>query len=218
MKKTPGYIIILHICTINDYHMMYGSWDMERNRHNFLSFWTVFALLPHWQPKNSKFWKNEKKHLVILSFYTCVPEMTIIWCMVPEIWSLIDTTFCHFSPFIALIPPPNNLKNQNFEKMKQPPGDIITLHMCIINDNHMMYGSWDTECDWHNFLSFWTVFCSFTPPTTRKIKILKNWRKHQEISSLYNSEPKITTICYTVPEIWYVTDVFIFHFGLFFAL
>ena len=25
MKKTPGYIIILIMCTINDNHMMYGS-------------------------------------------------------------------------------------------------------------------------------------------------------------------------------------------------
>ena len=38
----PGDIIILYMCTINDNHMMYGSWDMERNGHNFLSFWTLF--------------------------------------------------------------------------------------------------------------------------------------------------------------------------------
>ena len=60
--------------------------------------------------------------------------------MVPEIWSATDKIFCHFGPFFALLPP-NNPKNQNFEKMKKPPGDIITLHMCTINDNHTMYGS-----------------------------------------------------------------------------
>ena len=27
----PGYIIILHICTKNYNHMIYGSWDMVRN-------------------------------------------------------------------------------------------------------------------------------------------------------------------------------------------
>ena len=43
----------------------------------------------------------------------------------------------HFLPFY----PPNNPKNQNFEKLKKTPGDIIFLHMCTINDNHMMYGS-----------------------------------------------------------------------------
>ena len=127
---------------------------------------------------------------------------------------------------------PNNLenqKNQNFEKLKKPPGDIIILRMCTINDNHMIFGSWDIKCDrqiflsfwtifcsknqnfekmkkvswryyhftyvyhkWQSynvwflryevwqtdFLSFWMIFCSFTPLTTWKIKILKNWKKN----------------------------------------
>ena len=34
--------------------------------------------------------------------------------------------FCHFEPFFAFLPP-NNPKNQNFEKMKKMPGDIMTL-------------------------------------------------------------------------------------------
>ena len=42
-------------------------------------------------------------------------------------------------------------------------------------------------------------------------------KKHLEIS-LYTSVPKVMIICYTVPEIWCVTDVIIVHFGLFFAL
>ena len=59
MKKTLGDIIILHMFTINDSHMMYGSWDMEHNRHNSLSFWTFFVLLTPYGPRKSKFWKNE---------------------------------------------------------------------------------------------------------------------------------------------------------------
>ena len=42
-------------------------------------------------------------------------------------------------------------------------------------------------------------------------------KKHLDIS-FYISVPKIMIICCTVPEIWCVTDVIIFHFGLFFAL
>ena len=39
-KKTRD-IIILHMFTINDNHMMYSSWDIERDRHNdILSFYT----------------------------------------------------------------------------------------------------------------------------------------------------------------------------------
>ena len=53
--------------------------------------------------------------------------------MVSEIWSAMD----HCLPFYS----PNNPKNENFEKLKKVPGDIIILQMFTINDNHMMYGS-----------------------------------------------------------------------------
>ena len=46
------------------------------------------------------------------------------------------TIFCPFTP-----PPPNNPENQNFEKMKKNDVNIIILHKCTINDNHMIYGS-----------------------------------------------------------------------------
>ena len=77
-----------------------------------------------------------------------------------------------FLPFYK----PNNPKNQSFEKMENSPGGIIILNMCTINDNHMMYGSWDTERDRPNFLLFWTIICTFTPLTIQKIKILKKWK------------------------------------------
>ena len=40
-----------------------------------------------------------------------------------------------------LFDPPNNLKNQNFEKMKHTPGDIIILHLRTKSNNHMIYDS-----------------------------------------------------------------------------
>ena len=61
--------------------------------------------------------------------------------------------------------------------MKKMPGDIIILYKCTMNENHMMYCSWDMKHDRQNFLSFWTVFCLFTSLTTQKIKILKIWKK-----------------------------------------
>ena len=73
MKKTTRDIIILILCNTNDNHMIYGSRDMERDRQNDLSFWTIFCLLTLEQPRKSKFGKNEKKSLEILSSYTCVP-------------------------------------------------------------------------------------------------------------------------------------------------
>ena len=158
IKNMSRDIIILHKSTINDNHMMYGSWDMKRVWQNFFSFWTVF---------------------------------------------------CPFT----------NPKNQNFEKLKKTPGDIIILQKCTKNHDHMLYCSWDMACDRCNcYFSFWAIFCPFTPLTAQKIKILKKWKKHLEISSFYTSVPKIMIICYTIPEIWCVTDVIIFHFGPFFAL
>ena len=56
--------------------------------------------------------------------------------------------------------------------------------------------------------------------TARKMKIQKKKRKKSlEISSFYTCVPKLMIICYTIPEIWCVTDVIVvFHFGLLFSL
>ena len=54
--------------------------------------------------------------------------------------------------------------------MKKTPEGII-LHIYTIDDDHIMYGSWDMEHNRQNFLSLWSIFSSFTQLTTRKIKI-----------------------------------------------
>ena len=101
--------------------------------------------LPFHPPKNLKnqnfekiIIKKTKKNLEILSFYTCV-QMTIIRCMVPEIWSVMDrispfgATFCPFTPITT---PKIRLK-----KMKKISGDIIILHMHNKYHDHMIYDS-----------------------------------------------------------------------------
>ena len=90
----------------------------------------------------------------------------------------------HFLPFN----PPTNQVNQNFEKWKKKKGlrGVIILHMCTKNQD-MMYGSWDVKHG-QTFLSFWTIFCPFTPLTNWKIKTLKKWKKRENaggISSFY---------------------------------
>ena len=116
--------------------------------------------------------------------------MKIVWCMVLKIWSIADRIFSHLGPFYALLPP-NNLENQNFEKMKKKKttGDIIILQKCTINDNHMMYDSWDMKRDRQIFLSFWAIFCPSTPVTTQKIKILKKWKQQNFIQVYQKSWP-----------------------------
>ena len=186
MNNTPEDIIILQMCAINDSHKIYGSWDMKCNRQNFLPFWTMFCPFNPWKPEKKFFLKNRSKNTWRYYHFTHVYHKILRF---PEIWSVTDRIFCHFGPFFVFFYYPNNPKNQSFEKRKQTSGNIIILHMCIINDNHMMYGSSDMKRDRQNFLLFWTLFCHFTSETTQKIKILKNWRKHLTILSFYTCVP-----------------------------
>ena len=128
--------------------------------------------------------------------------------------------FSHLGPFftlLPLLPSPNNPKNQNFEKMKQNARDIIILHKSTINDNQDIWFLRYINCNRQNFLSYWDIFCPFTPLTAQKVKISEKWKKHHmNISSFYTTVSKIMIIGYTVPEIWCMTDVMVtFHFGLF---
>ena len=122
-----------------------------------------FIILGHFFPLTSSTDQKIKilkkwKHLEMSSFYTCIPKVTILWCALPEIWSATDIIFCHFGPFFTLLPSPlptplplttHNIKI--LKKKKKKPGDIFILHMCNINDNHMMYGFWYMKHDGETF-------------------------------------------------------------------
>ena len=79
----------------------------------------------------------------------------------------------------------------------------------------LRHGAWWTE-------SFVVLdrLLSFYPPNNPKNQNFEELKKTLEISSSYTtSVPKIMIICYTVPEIWHMTDVIvIFHVGTFFVL
>ena len=135
--KKYGGIITLHLRTTNDDHMMYGSWDMEHDRHNFLSLFGY-----------------------VLLFYA-----------------------------------PNNLENQNFEKMKK----------YTKNHDHMPYCSWDMVRDECNcYFSFWAIF-PFYPRNSPRNQNLKKKRKKRLEISFYTSVPKIM-IRHTVLEVRRATD------------
>ena len=53
---------------------------------------------------------------------------------------MMDKIFCNIGHLLPFYPTMEQ-ENQNFKKMKKITGDIIILHMCTINENHMMYGS-----------------------------------------------------------------------------
>ena len=126
---------------------MYAYSDMEcLHRHNFLSFQAIYCFLPHYLPQKLKFGKNVIKHLDIPSFYTCVPLIKIIWCMVPKIWSSTDRIFFSswaiFCPFTSL--PPWKIK---ISKTKKNPGDIFILYRCTKSHDHLLYCSRDMAHD-----------------------------------------------------------------------
>ena len=108
---------------------------------------------------------------------------------------LILDNFCPFTPLFPL--PPNNPENQNFEKMKKTPGDIIILHKCTINDNHMIYGSWDINCNRQIFFVILGHFLPFYPPPfpPSPLTAWKMKKKPGDIS-FYTSVPKLVIIGY----------------------
>ena len=63
--------------------------------------------------------------------------------------------------------------------MKKDARDIISLHKCKINGSHMIYGSWDINCNRQTFLSCWVFFCSLSPLTARKMEILNKKKKEK---------------------------------------
>ena len=61
-----------------------------------------------------------------------------------------------------------------------------------------------------------TIFYPFTPLTIQKIKILKKWKNHLEIS-FYAHVPEMTIMWCMVSAIWSMTDRIFCHFRQFFA-
>ena len=140
--------------------------------------------------------------------------------MVSEIWSATARIFLSSWAIFCLFTPIKARKIKISKKIKKHLDIYIILHDSTKNHDHMLYCFWDMACDRCScYYSFWAIFCPFTHLTAWTIKIFKKFLKSLEISSFYTIVPEIMIICYTVPEIWRMTDVvFIIHFGLFFAL
>ena len=130
------------MCITNDNNIIYSSWDMNHVRQNFLSSWTIFCPFTLLTSQKIKILKKWKKHLEILSFYTCAPEVHQKWKSY-DVWFLrygvqqaeFLSFLGHFLPFTPL-----TIWKIKISTKKKIPGYIIILHVCSINENHM-YGS-----------------------------------------------------------------------------
>ena len=144
----------------------------ERDRLNLVVLGHFFPFYP---PQNPKY-RNFEKHgkiigLEISSFYTSVSKIAIIWCTVLDIQSKTKRVLSHFLPFL----PPIDPKIRTYKRMKNIPGHIIFLHVCTVNGDHMIYGSWNTYKVWQTeFFVIIAIFFPFHPLAAQKIKNLKN--------------------------------------------
>ena len=55
--------------------------------------------------------------------------------------------------------------------------DIIHLEMCTTNEDHMMYGSWDTRCNGKSFVIL-GHFLSFAPPNNPRKQNFEKIKKY----------------------------------------
>ena len=134
--------------------MIYGSWNTRYDRLKFLSFWVIFfpfSPLTTWKIKILTLKKKTPRDIIL---HNCTINDNHV--MYPEIWSVIDN-FLSFWTVFCLSTPLSTQKIKILKKWKKTSEDIIILQMCIINDSHMLYCSWDKECNGQNFLSLWKV-------------------------------------------------------------
>ena len=106
-EKTPRDIIISNRCAIYENHIMFSPWDMEHDRQNIWSLWTIFCPLTSLTTWKIKILNKRKKPLEI-SFYTSVAKIVIIWYTVPEIWHVKDVVcFSFWAIFCSFTSPPS---------------------------------------------------------------------------------------------------------------
>ena len=104
-KKTWRYYHFTHVhhkCQSYDaWFLRYRVWQIDF----FVILGHFLPFYPLKNPKNQNF-EKWKQSLELLSFYTNVPKIMIIWYTVPEIWCVTDViVIFHFGPFFALLPP-----------------------------------------------------------------------------------------------------------------
>ena len=128
-------------------NMTYGSWDVESNRQIFSQFGPFFVLLL----KNQFFLKKKvwKYHQLTLVNHRW--QSYDVWFLRYKV-QLAEFFVYFFLPFWC---PLKTWKIKILIKLKKHfrlyHYRYYRLHRKCINENHMVYGSWDMECDRLNF-------------------------------------------------------------------
>ena len=144
-----GYIIVLNMCII------WGMVHDIKNENVFLD-----AIILHLCTKNHD-------HMM----YAC-------WDMACDrhgSWNIRCNSFLSFRAIFCLL---TLLTTQKIKILKKKPADIIILHLCQMNDNQIIYVSWDIKLN-RIFSHFGPFFCPFTtppPPPPQKPRKSKFWK------------------------------------------
>ena len=135
--------------------------------------------------------------------------------MLTQIWSSctgiiflsFQVIFCFFVPLLTP-------KIKIWKKCKKIPERIILLHMCTINQYHMMYGSWDMKFNWRNSFVILGYFLPFTLLTPWKMKISKMKKKLGDIIILHKCTKNHDHLLYCSRDTVHVRCNCYFHIGL----
>ena len=116
--------------------MIYSSWDIEHDRLKLIILGHFFPFTSQ-KTQKIKILKTQKNcwryhYFTHLYQKSQSYDVRFLRYRVSHFFVILG----HFLTFYPL----DNLENQNFEKLKKVPGDIVILHMCTISNNHMMYG------------------------------------------------------------------------------
>ena len=98
--------------------------------------------------------------------------MTIIWCMVPEIWSATDRNFCHFGPFFALLPLTQNFLKNSKTCLEMALYTSVPKIMIICYTVPVIQHVTDVI-----FIFLFVLIFAFYHPNNPKNQIFEKWKK-----------------------------------------
>ena len=110
--------------------------------------------------------------------------MTIIWCMVPEIRSTTDRSYCHFGLFFALLLPYGPRKS----KFWKHENNVWRYHFTHVYQKWQSYDVWLLRYAvwWTKFFVILDCFLPFYPLNNPKNQnFAKMKKKHLEVLSFY---------------------------------
>ena len=144
-----------HMCTINEDHMVYGSWNIRCDRQTFSTFWAIF--LPFWpldklENKNFNIEKNTWRYYHFRDLHHKWQSFDVLFLRYGA-WQTCFVILDHFLLFYPPMDPENQYFQRNIYKHKWQSYDVWFLK----------YGVQQTE-----FFVIFDHFKFFYPPNNPK--------------------------------------------------